>query len=272
MRIIVDNLNKIYAENDSAVCIEFDSGVKKTLGRKKGCDIVMSIQELMTLHQTMNRFVQNLKHTYSPKVFSVSSMDEAKSIILTNEGQDSTEERWRKETPALVSMIESEWKLGEGVTVVDYGCGIGRMSKELCRLGCTVVGVDMSPEMRGLAVKYVDDGRFSVVSPEEFDKMVENGFRCDHAMTVWVLQHCLNPLEDIDRIKASLNAGGGLFVVNNKDSRAIPVVTGEWVSDGLDIWQMLARNFGDGKVLDFPEGVGIDSRNYQCGFYKKIQA
>ena len=253
--------------------------------------IIMNAQQTVQLRDSLNTFIQRLQEAnvlqnpaaqrqyapqgrtlaerYNPHIFSVSNVDEAKRIILTKEGRDGSEERWRKETPVLISLLRNEWKLGPGTTVVDYGCGIGRISKELCQLGCKVLGVDISPEMRSLAVQYVNDERFSVVPPETFVNMINNGFTCDYACTIWVLQHCLKPTEDLGNIERALKNGGGLFVVNNKFSRAVPVIDGVWQNDNIDIWKMCRDNLREVRLLDFPDGVGVDARYFQCGFYQK---
>lgn len=241
--------------------------------------MIMHPQNAIQLRDTLNMLIQRLQPqqqqqaVYNPGIFSVPDMDTAKRIILTKETAAGTDERWQKETPALINMLKSCWKLGEGVTVVDYGCGIGRISKELCVLGCRVVGVDISPDMRKLAVEYVADQKFTVVSPEEFVGMLGQGFRCDYACAIWVLQHCLKPQDDLGIILSALKNGGELFVVNNKYSRAVPVTGNRvWQDDGIDIWQLLDSStmLYTQRILGFPEGVGLNSEHFQCGFYSKL--
>jgi cyclopropane fatty-acyl-phospholipid synthase-like methyltransferase len=56
--------------------------------------------------------------------------------------------------------------------VLDYGCGIGRLAKAMIDAsGCSVVGLDTSPEMRKLADDYVGSDRFIAVSPSQFDAL-----------------------------------------------------------------------------------------------------
>ena len=253
---------------------------------KPNLRLIMNPQQAITLRDMLNAFLQKLQGSsilqgktleerYNPGIFSVSNIDEAKRIILTKEGSSSSEERWQKETPALMRMLSNYWKLLPGTKIVDYGCGIGRISKELCKLGCYVVGVDISPEMRQLAVQYVGDNEhFIVVSPEQFTEMLNRGFQCDYACAIWVLQHCLKPNEDLGAILSALKSDGELFVVNNKFSRAVPVVDVPWQDDDIDIWQMCrnATLLHELRVLGFPEGVGIDPRYFQCGFYQRLKS
>src|SRR3984885_13668780 len=146
--------------------------------------------------------------TYNPEIFSVPNLSQAKDIILTAESS-TTEERWKTETPMLSALIAAHNKIGPDTVLLDYGCGIGRMAKELiAKHGCRVIGVDISPSMRALSVEYVNSDNF---------------FACPTAM--------LKVLFD-----------GGLFVVNNIH-RAVPTKEAGWASDGIDIKGTLARIF-----------------------------
>jgi ubiquinone/menaquinone biosynthesis C-methylase UbiE len=117
--------------------------------------------------------------------------------------------------------------------VLDYGCGVGRIAKELInRTGCTVIGVDISSGMRGFAASYVDDDRFFACSPSSLE-LISNDIKFDAAIAVWTLQHCLEPEEDLHAIRFSLYPGGRMFVVNNI-TRVVPTIERGWVNDGID--------------------------------------
>jgi len=180
--------------------------------------------------------------TYNPNIFNKKDLEDAKKIILTNEKDITSEARWENETPYLVHSISNKVTLDKKSVVVDFGCGIGRLSRELIeKFGCRVVGVDISTTMREHAIKYVNSKNFKAVSPAEYKNMILKGVRFDLALAVWVLQHCIDPLEDIAMIKASLKENGSLFVLNNKQS-AIPTNKG-WVSNKIDIFVMLEKFF-----------------------------
>lgn len=180
--------------------------------------------------------------TYFPGVFDVATMNDAKSIILTPEGS-TTDERWKVETPYVADLIAQSIPLSSDSIVLDYGCGIGRMAKELItRHGCSVVGVDISDKMRALAPEYVQSQRFRAVSPAELDALVASGQRFDAAISIWVLQHCLKPTDDIQRIKAALKPDGHVFILNNI-WRAVPTIETAWANDGLDIKALLEQTF-----------------------------
>jgi autotransporter strand-loop-strand O-heptosyltransferase len=181
-----------------------------------------------------------IKATYNSAIFDVASLDEARRIILTPEGGLSTDERWQSETPYLVGLVGENLQLTADSVVVDYGCGIGRLARELIsRYGCRVVGVDISAQMRSLAERYVGSDRFSTCAPEGLDALGE-AF-ADAALAVWVLQHCPRVDQDLERMARSLKSNGRLFVVN-ENHRCLPTNRG-WMSDGLDLAQVLVSRF-----------------------------
>ncbi len=185
---------------------------------------------------------QPTRVTYHPEVFDAQSMDYARAIILTGEGS-TTDERWRTETPVVRDMIGQAIGLTADSLVVDYGCGVGRMAKALIeRHGCRVLGVDISPKMRALAVDYVGSPRFATCPPEMLDGLVAHGFTADAAISIWVLQHCYNPRDDIARLHRALKPGGELFILNNIH-RAVPTRERAWVNDGLDMRSLLRERF-----------------------------
>lgn len=180
--------------------------------------------------------------TYLPELFDAPNEQQARAIILTGEGS-TTDERWRTETPWICDLVAQSIPLTADSVVVDYGCGIGRLAKELiARHGCRVVGIDISAKMRAMAVDYVQSDRFVALAPDMFDGLVLNGFTADAALAIWVLQHCLAPGEDIGRIAAALKPTGKLFVLNNL-YRAVPTREQGWSNDGIDIKATLDCHF-----------------------------
>ena len=192
--------------------------------------------------------------TYLPQVFDVLNMQSAREVILTHEGAASADERWVTETPYVADLIEKALAITPETVLIDYGCGIGRLAKELIsRHDCRVVGVDISINMRALAVDYVRSDRFLSCSPDLLDSMVQRGFAADAAISVWVLQHCFRPADDVARIHRALVPGGRLFIVNNYN-RAVPTNEG-WVNDGIDVRALLNERFSLAE-----EGVPLDEK------------
>lgn len=179
--------------------------------------------------------------TYNPAVFDVTDQDHARAVILTEDADRTADERWAVETPYLLGLIQ-----GLGVTpetmVLDYGCGIGRVSKAVVDANnCPTFGVDISPSMRKLAHEYVNHPRFFVGPPAALRMLTE---QFDVALAIWVLQHCGRLEQDIDSIRASLKPGGRLFVLN-ETKRFVPTTEHLWVDDGKDVRQLLTDAFGE---------------------------
>lgn len=177
--------------------------------------------------------------THNPDVFEVPDETAAKAIILTPEFGLNTETRWQRETPYLTDLIAEQIAPKAGGLYLDYGGGIGRLSKAMIeRFDCRVLCVDLSQKMRALAPDYVQSPSFSAISPHILYTMAQNGFRADGAISVWVLQHSPRPEQDGDLLKAALKPGGRLFLVN-QHRRAVPTKEHRWTDDGQDIRKML---------------------------------
>lgn len=181
---------------------------------------------------------------YNPKIFDASTMQEAMRIVLSSDYEVTTEQRWLKETPYLIDLMES-LKLNHNSVVLDYGCGVGRLSRALIdRYLCRVVGVDISASMRALASSYVNSPRFLACHPKMLKTL---GLKFDAAIGVWVFQHCLDPSDDIATIRKNLKDAAKLFVVNER-TRFVPTTTALWVDDGVDVLSLLGN--GESGSLD----------------------
>jgi len=184
-------------------------------------------------------------YTYDPSRFDVESMVHAQEIILTDEANLDTAYRWETEGPYLDREFFSKFNLNEHSKVLDYGCGIGRLSKLLIqKYGCWVIGADISPSMRALSMNYVNSDRFAVTHP---NFLMHTDLQCDLALSIWVLQHCLYPKEDIENIKRNMKDDGQLFVVNNI-RRVVPITTHfdgkpNWGDDKINMKELLAEHF-----------------------------
>jgi len=190
---------------------------------------------------------------YAPEVFDVHNEDEAKKIILTS-GAEDTNERWKKETPYVAQDIGKFIEPKEHTLILDYGCGLGRIAKELIsNYNCYVLGVDISTSMRQLSPGYVNHPNFSVCSKESFIIMLQRGFKVDAAYSLWVLQHCPNVQQDIQLIYNALNFKGQFYLLNCKH-RALPTNKG-WTDDGEDILTTISEYFELHKEYKLPAKV-----------------
>ena len=178
---------------------------------------------------------------YNPSVFNVASQEHAKAIILTADGTRTPEQRWEIETPWIMGLLREHFPK-DGSSVLDFGCGIGRLSKPLISdRAFTSLGVDISASMRALAVEYVKSPVFLCCAPEPATQMITWGARCDYALATWALQHSANPLTDIAMLHLAIRPGGRLFVLN-ANMRFVPTGVG-WVDDGKDVWGMFTEGW-----------------------------
>jgi len=209
--------------------------------------------------------------TYNPARFEIKNYAEAQNIILTPQADMSPQQRWETEGPYLLTLMEP-LSLNEDSFVLDFGCGIGRMSKLLIdTFGCRVVGVDIAESMREMAKKYVNSDKFRICSPDEFSKWVETGQEpFDVVLSIWVLQHCLRPAQDIKQLQNVLKPNGKLFILNGY-ARHIPCKETHWANDGFDIRKELGKTFSLDKIHDLDVGVlGQEVvNNVFCGIYRK---
>lgn len=164
---------------------------------------------------------------YYKDMFKVQDLEQAKNIILTEEQQGGDyRQRWERETEYMKTLFAGGLGDLSGKTVLDFGCGIGRLSKALLeQYGCRVLGVDISPDMRRMAAEYVNSDRFSVISYEMFCALAERGgLKADCAIAVYVLQHVFDPAHDIKLLSRAV--ADKLLVLNLKH-RAVPVIDSE---------------------------------------------
>lgn len=148
--------------------------------------------------------------------------------------------------------LAARLNIGRDSLVLDYGCGVGRVSKALIeRFGCRVVGVDLVPSMRQLAIQYVQSERFAAIGPEML-RAFPGAF--DAALSVWVLQHVYKPRAELRALQGALKPQAKLLIVN-EEKRCVPTEGPEgsfWIDDGLDIRKMMDETFVpiDGGRLD----------------------
>ena len=207
---------------------------------------------------------------YLSNFFEVGNIEEAKKKILTPENGVTTEERWQKETIPLVNMLINKLEISEGDTVIDYGCGIGRISKDLLeKINCTMVGVDISKSMRALAEFYCNSETFMSCSTTALKNIANTGFRANQAFCIWVLQHAEDPIYDLNLLH-DLLIDRGYFLVLNLDGRCLPTIDG-WKNDNINVKLEIEKIF---KVVEYfspPKDSITDLARLTsfCGLFQK---
>jgi cyclopropane fatty-acyl-phospholipid synthase-like methyltransferase len=183
---------------------------------------------------------------YNPDFFIPSDLQNAKEIILTQEDQ-TVDIRWEKETEWSLKLFDALFEADENSVILDWGCGIGRLSKTLIdRYNCKVVGVDIQQKMLDYAKDYVNSDNFTpMLYPENLLEFPKNKFT--HVISVWVFQHSNNVQFEIPTIYNSLVDDAKMFVVE-LDKKAIPNDTG-FYDDGVPTRSILEKYF-------HPESLG----------------
>ena len=131
---------------------------------------------------------------YIKEAFDVTTFEQAKNVVLSSDPTDPS--KFDSETQYLIKVIEQNVNINNNSTVLDFGCGMGRISNELIvRFNCKVVGVDISPSMLTFALLYTANmNKFTPLT----DYSVEDSIDC--ALSIFVLQHCQDPQKEIDNI------------------------------------------------------------------------
>jgi ubiquinone/menaquinone biosynthesis C-methylase UbiE len=171
---------------------------------------------------------------YIKEVFDVTTFEHAKDVVLTPDPDNPN--KFENETNFLTNTIAKQNIISSESIVLDFGCGMGRVSKKLIeKFDCNVIGTDISNSMLTFANLYV-------AKPKKFKPM--NSYNMpntiDVCVSTFVLQHVQDPKTEIDIIYNNLKVGGYLVLVN-EPVRFVPsdvdinryVV---WQDDGFDVF------------------------------------
>ena len=187
---------------------------------------------------------------YIKEVFDVSTFDHAKNVVLTPDPNNPS--KFENETNFLINTIAEQMstKMNEDSVVLDFGCGMGRVSKELVKtFDCSVLGFDISESMKTFATLYVSNPRkFKTISEMPADNSV------DVSLAVFVLQHVENPQQEIEKIVKTLKPNGYLVLVN-EDNRFVPNDVDDkgfviWDNDNFNVFTEIEKHLT--KVKETP--------------------
>ena len=177
---------------------------------------------------------------YVREVFNPATLADAKNIVLSDDPNNPN--KFITETNQLVNVLLDTWLIVENTLVLDFGCGMGRISKQLVdRANCSIIGLDQSEVMLSYAVHYVNNSKFTAVQQyNEIDSI-------DIALSILVLQHVEHPLEAIQNIYNVIKPGG-YFILVNEPFRLVPSdLTDDgwivWNDDKVDIYSLVASKF-----------------------------
>jgi SAM-dependent methyltransferase len=200
---------------------------------------------------------------YIKEVFDVTTFEQAKHVVLTTDPDDPN--KFENETNFLVKAIAEQNLIDNGSIVLDFGCGMGRVSKALIeKFDCKVIGLDISASMLTFARLYTAnikkfEGTHNYNTPESVDV----------AMSILALQHSEDPAKEIDNIVNVLKPGG-TFILLNESTRFVPSDIDSnryivWQDDGFDIFEYVGTKLK--KVHTEPYVSG----QHDIIFYRKEQ-
>jgi 2-polyprenyl-3-methyl-5-hydroxy-6-metoxy-1,4-benzoquinol methylase len=117
--------------------------------------------------------------------------------------------------------------------------------------------------MRALAEHYVDHRNFMACHPDMLPKL---GMQFDAALSVWVLQHVMDPVKETDAIRKALKPGGSFFLVNMHERR-VPTREAGWANDSLKVHEIVARSFGREPVHGLLDATAVGQRHTDNAFW-----
>jgi len=181
-------------------------------------------------------------------LFKPKNLEEGKNAVVGDCNGFTMEQRWGAETPAFAEKILRFAR--REAEILDYGCGVGRIAKEILEQNNTVyiIGIDTSLEMVDKAYGYVaSEDRFIPRVISEFDvKDKEKKF--DIAYCVYVLQHApaIEIREILSRIYSHLK-DDGFFIYCSSDYRMAIRFDGKGFFDdrflGVNLQEEIERFF-----------------------------
>jgi ubiquinone/menaquinone biosynthesis C-methylase UbiE len=200
---------------------------------------------------------------YIKECFDVVTFEQAKHVVLSNEPDKP--DKFEKETGYLVDTISKQEfiKIDDNSVVLDFGCGMGRVSKEIIKqFNCKVIGLDISPSMLMFAKLYISN-----VTKFETTQSYSMPNSIDMAMSILALQHSEDPKKEIDNIFSVLKPGG-MFVLLNETNRLVPDDIDShnyivWKDDGFNVFEYVESKLS--KIHSTPY---LDSKK-EIIFYRK---
>lgn len=129
-----------------------------------------------------------------------------------------TESCWARYINALhLRAIRAVIQPGPEDRVLDFGCGVGRISSWLAPRVAEVIGVDTSSAMVDEARRRNrhPNVRYHLIAEENLGALPASA--CDRATAIWVIQHILDDkLRDdaLDGIVQALKPGGSLYTLD----------------------------------------------------------
>jgi ubiquinone biosynthesis O-methyltransferase len=152
------------------------------------------------------------------------------------------------ETDLAFSMFRVE----KGMTILDVGCGTGNFSIKLARMGCKVIGIDISDEMLEIAKKKSEEQNLDIefYNMDVYDlKFKDETF--DAAFSMAAFEFIKEPQRGIDEIFRVVKKGGHILVGTiNKDSKWGELYLSDYFQVNTVFKYADFKTLGDFKVIN----------------------
>lgn len=223
-----------------------------------------------------NSAVINLAN-YNKDFFIPKSFDHAKRIVL-GYGNVEASEKWEVETTWIKDLFIEKKFIDENSIVLDWGVGVGRLSKMLIdTFDCKVIGVDINNEMLSYAKDYVASEKFTGILSDDLYKLDK---KCTHVIAVWALQHNILVKQDIKKIYDATTDNAKMFIFEN----ILPALPSK---DKEFPWMLLQSDYSKSKTISpylqhytryfdikekgiFPPEFNMEDNDHSWyGFFKK---
>ena len=196
---------------------------------------------------------------YLKEAFYPQSIEAAKNICITPDSKNP--HKFNEETRYLIKFLNSRGLLQTRPEILDFGCGMGRISKHLVDLGCKVVGMDFSIPMLMAANAYVNDPNFTPVINTPNHPFTFNT-KFDLIIVSFVLQHVEDPIKEIEFIESVMKEDTTLVIIN-EPGRLVPSGLDKdryvvWSDDKISIDQEV------GARLKFIDSFDYYNRSDKC--------
>lgn len=159
----------------------------------------------------------------------------------------------------------------KGKSALDFGCGTGRSTRFLSKLGFESIGIDISDEMIQIARSFDPDGDYKLIKPGDFSSLNNNKY--DLVMAVFTFDNIpdtQSKLENLTKIRSVLKEEGSLvMLVSTPD-----IYINEWASfstrDFPNNWKAKSGDNVQIIMTDVVDSRPVDDVMFSDESYRKI--